>query len=249
MNHALLDGRVALITGAAKRVGANIARTLHDSGANIVLHFRHASKEAHTLKDELNELRADSAVLIQCDLLQFRKLPTLIHQARGAWDRIDILVNNASSFYPTPLADTTEEQWDELLGSNLKAPYFLCQSAAADLTRTRGCIINITDIHADRPLKGFNAYCIAKAGLAMMTKALARELGPDVRVNGIAPGAVLWPEAGLDDVTRQRIMSRTALKKTGEPEDIARTVLFLASDASYITGQIITVDGGRTLSN
>lgn len=247
-NESIHD-KVALVTGAGRRIGAAIARRLHNEGARIVLHYRSSDRDAHALKSELNSAREDSAILVQCDLLQHRKLPTLIRQAHAVWGRLDILVNNASSFYPTPIERADEEQWDDLIGTNLKAPYFLAQAASPMLREVQGNIINITDIHADRPLKDHGIYCIAKAGLVMMTRSLARELGPDVRVNGIAPGAVLWPENDIDEVTRQRIMTRTALKRTGCPEDIAKTVVFLVRDADYITGQIVAVDGGRTLSH
>lgn len=247
-NAGIFD-KVALVTGAGRRVGAEIARKLHEEGARIVLHYRSSDRDAHALKTELNEIREDSAVLVQCDLLQYRKLPTLIRQAHAVWGRLDILVNNASSFYPTPIVSADEVQWDDLIGTNLKAPYFLAQAAAPMLRERQGNIINITDIHADRPLKDHSIYCIAKAGLVMMTRSLARELAPEVRVNGIAPGAVLWPENGIDEVTRQRITTRTALKRAGSPADIAKTVVFLVRDADYITGQIIAVDGGRMLSH
>ncbi|MBI1195782.1 MAG: pteridine reductase [Gammaproteobacteria bacterium] len=244
-----LHDKVALVTGAGRRVGAEIARKLHAEGARIVLHYRSSDRDAHALQSELNDIREESAVLVQCDLLQYRKLQTLIRQAHAVWGRLDILVNNASSFYPTPIFSADEDQWDDLIGTNLKAPYFLSQAAAPMLREWQGNIINITDIHADRPLKDHSIYCIAKAGLVMMTRSLARELAPEIRVNGIAPGAVLWPENGIDEVTRQRITTRTALKRAGSPEDIAKTVIFLVRDADYITGQIIAVDGGRTLSH
>jgi pteridine reductase len=243
-----LTGKVALVTGAARRVGAATVRLLHSHGMNIVLHYRSSREDAQQLQQELNEQRADSVVLIQADLLHTNKIQSTVKEACKAWGRLDVLVNNASSFFPTPLGEVDEEEWEFLMGSNLKAPFFLCQAAADQLRQHDGCIINIVDIHAERPLKNFPVYSIAKAGLVMLTKSLARELAPDVRVNGVAPGAILWPEE-TDEVTKQRIVSRIALKRKGNPDDIARTILFLISAADYITGQIITVDGGRTLTN
>jgi len=244
---AALAGKVALITGAARRVGATIARTLHAQGMNLVLHYRHSQQEAQQLQQELLAIRPDSVILVQAELLNNAKLISTIKAGIKAWGRLDALINNASSFYPTALGTITEQQWDELIGSNLKAPLFLAQAAAPALRKSRGCIINITDIHADRPLKNHCVYSAAKAGLVMLTKSLARDLGPEIRVNAIAPGAILWPEKGLDDLTKRRIISNTALKRRGGAEDIASTILFLLRDAEYITGQTITVDGGRSL--
>ncbi len=244
-----LHGKVVLITGAAHRIGATTARLLHDAGANIVLHYRNSRKGAQALQKELNGRRADSVVLVQADLLDTAKLASLVREAHAAWGRLDVLINNASTFYPTAIGKVDDAQWNDLLGSNLKAPFFLSQAAAPLLTRERGCIVNIVDIHADRPLKGHPVYSIAKAGLVMLTKALACELGPHVRVNAVAPGAILWPESEPDDVTKKRIVSRTFLKRQGAPEDIARAVLFLVRDAGYVSGQVITVDGGRSLDS
>lgn len=243
-----LSGKVALITGAAHRVGASMVRALHAQEANIVLHYRHSIDGAQALADELNALRANSVTLAQADLSDIAALVPLIAEATQAWGRLDVLINNASSFYPTPVGDVDEAAWDDLMASNLKAPFFLAQAAAPELTRNQGVIINIVDIHADRPLKSHPVYCMAKAGLVMMTKSLARELGPDVRVNAVAPGAILWPE-GIDEQGKQDITSRTALKRSGMPEDISRAVVYLLRDAHYTTGQILAVDGGRTLSN
>ncbi len=245
---ARLNERVALITGAGRRIGAAIARALHAEGARVVLHYRRSDREARALQRRLNDEREDSAVLVQCDLLEPNKHAALVRQAIDVWGRLDILVNNASSFYPTPVGRISESDWDDLLGTNLKAPLFLSQAAAPWLARQRGCIVNLTDIHAERPLKGHSVYCIAKAGLVMLTRSLARELGPDVRVNAIAPGAILWPE-GLDDVTRRRIISRTALKRHGDPDDIARAVLYLVADGAFVSGHVLTVDGGRSLGH
>jgi pteridine reductase len=244
-----LEGRVVLITGAAHRIGAQTAQLLHAQGANIVLHYRSSRKPALAVQADLERKRPNSVVLIQADLLDTGKLPALVREAHGIWGRLDVLVNNASTFYPTPMGTVDDQQWNDLLGTNLKAPFFLSQAAAPHLARQRGCIVNIVDIHADRPLKGHPVYSIAKAGLAMMTKALAGELGPEVRVNGVAPGAILWPDREMDDITKQRIISRTFLKRQGAPTDIAKAVLFLVRDAQYMSGQILTVDGGRSLNS
>ncbi len=242
----LIQG-VALITGAAQRIGACITRTLHRAGMNVVIHYRHSSQAAEALQRELEQERPDSVLLLQGDLLQTAALPGLIEQVAGWQQRLDLLVNNASSFYPTTLDQATEAQWEELIGSNLKAPFFLSRAAAPLLRRSRGNIVNMVDIHAERPREDYSIYSIAKAGNAMMVKSLARELGPEVRVNGIAPGAILWPEAGATEQEQEITLSRTALKRSGRPEDIARTLLFLVRDAGYITGQIIAVDGGRSV--
>jgi pteridine reductase len=242
-----LAGQVGLITGAAQRIGAQIARTLHGEGMDLALHYRRSAAPAQALQAELEATRPGSVLLLQADLLQVERLPTLLEQVRDWRGRLDLLVNNASSFYSTPLEQTGVDQWDDLLGSNLKAPYFLACSAAPLLRASRGAVINLVDIHARRPLKGYPIYSIAKAGNAMMVKALARELGPEVRVNGVAPGAILWPDADLSEAAKQEILDRTTLKRPGRPEDIARTLLFLVRDAPYITGQIIAVDGGRSV--
>ncbi|HGX92878.1 MAG TPA: pteridine reductase [Candidatus Tenderia sp.] len=240
--------KVALITGAAHRIGAEMARQLHQAGINIALHYRHSQQPAETLAAELNGKRPDSAILIQADLLDTPTLADVVTQASQAWQRLDILINNASTFYPTEIGAATEAHWDDLMGSNLKAPFFLAQAAAAELTRQQGCIINIIDIHSQRPMKGYPIYSAAKAGLAMLTMSLARELGPEVRVNGVAPGAILWPEHELDQQAKNDILDRTVLKRQGSAADIAKAALFLIQDADYISGQIINVDGGRTLS-
>jgi pteridine reductase len=244
-----LAGKTALITGAARRIGAALAQALHHAGMNIVVHYRSSASEAQRLCDQLNYQRADSAFPIKADLLNLNSLQTLVLHAQHVWRRLDVLINNASSFYPTPVGTITEQHWDELMGTNLKAPLFLCQAAAPYLSQHEGCIVNLVDIHADRPLKNYPVYCIAKAGLQMLTKSMARELAPKVRVNGIAPGAILWPEIVDYGPIHQKIIENTALKRQGGPEDIARTALFLIRDADYITGQIIAVDGGRTLRN
>ena len=248
-NNGPLSGRVVLITGGAHRIGAHTARTLHAEGANLVLHYRSSRNAAHTLQSELNQKRADSVVLVCADLLDEATLPALISDASSAWKRLDVLINNASTFYPTPIGKATPQQWEDLFGSNLKAPFFLAQAAAPHLKARRGCIVNIVDIHAYRPLKRHPIYSMAKAGLVMLTKALACELGPEIRVNAVAPGAILWPETDMDEVTKQRIINRTFLKRQGSPEHIARAVLYLIRDAEYTSGQVLTVDGGRSLNS
>ena len=240
--------KIVLLTGGARRIGAAIARTLHRAGMNLALHYRSSGEEAAALRDELNRRRADSVILLQADLRDTASLPALVEQTIARWGRLDALINNASSFYPTPLGRTTEADWDDLLASNLKAPFFLSQAAAPPLRAMEGSIINLVDIYAQRPLENHPVYCAAKAGLAMLTRSLAWELGPAVRVNGIAPGAILWPEQEMSETTEAQLLSRIPLRRRGELEDIASTVLFLLQDARYITGQIIAVDGGRSLS-
>jgi pteridine reductase len=242
-----LDHQVILITGGARRIGAQIARTLHAAGARILVHYRSSAAAAKELGAELNATRPGSAALIAADLQQAEAPDQLIAAALGHFGRLDVLINNASTFYPTPVGKITRAAWDDLIGSNLRAPLFLAQSAAPHLAKQRGLILNVIDIHGLRPLKGYPVYSIAKAGLAMLTRSLARELGPDIRVNGIAPGPVLWAEHDLDDGMKGEIVAKTALKRAGSPQDIARTALFLIRDAPYITGQIIPVDGGRSI--
>ncbi len=241
-----LDGKTALITGAARRIGAVIARRLHAEGMNIVLHYRKSEQDARALCDELNAVRRDSAVTAQAELANVADFDSLV-KAALQWGRLDLLVNNASSFYPTPLGKVGESDWDELMTSNLKAPFFLSQAAAAPLRKSRGVIINMVDIHGRRPLREHTVYSTAKAGLVMLTLSLARELGPEVRVNGVAPGPILWPERGLDEATRRSILDKTALKRAGSPEDVAGAVVYLVRDADYVTGQILAVDGGRSI--
>ena len=243
-----MQGKVVLITGGAKRVGAATARMLHAAGANLMVHYRSSALDARALQEELNASRADSVALIQADLLDVVVLPSLVSQTVATFGGLDVLVNNASGFYPTPVGTITMKDWDDLMGSNLRAPLFLSQAAAPELKRRRGCIVNIADIHAERPMKNYVVYSVAKAGVVGLTKSLARELGPEVRVNAIAPGPIIWPEGdpNFDEVSRQRIISHTILKTAGEPEDIARAVRFFAMDAHYVTGQVIAVDGGRS---
>ncbi len=245
-NPPCLRGQVAFITGAAQRIGAEIARQLHAAGMDVLIHYRRSASAAQALQEELQSRRADSARLLQADLHDTQRFAELRQQIADWRGRLDLLVNNASSFYPTPLQHCDERQWDDLLGSNLKAPFFLACQTADLLRASSGAIANLVDIHAERPLKAHPIYSIAKAGNAMMVKTLARELGPSVRVNGVAPGAILWPEAELSADAKREIVQRTALKRAGTPGDIARAVLFLYRDAPYISGQILAVDGGRT---
>jgi pteridine reductase len=245
-----MQGKVVLVTGGAKRVGAAICRRLHAAGARIAIHYRSSRQEALALQDKLNALRPESSAVFQADLLELEALPEMFQEVLLKFRQLDALVNNASSFYATPLADIDEQQWQDLLGTNLKAPLFLAQAAAAELRRHRGCIVNIADIHAERPMHGHLLYSTAKAGLVALTKALAQEMAPHVRVNAVAPGVIVWPETEvwLDEEERRKIIAHTLLKREGEPDDIARTVAFLIQDAPYITGQIISVDGGRSVN-
>jgi pteridine reductase len=247
IDNSSLRGQVVLITGGARRVGAEIARTLHTAGANILIHYRSSATAAMALADQFNQSRPASAAIYAAHLPNADSPEKLVAATLLEFGHLDILINNASSFYPTPVGQITPPQWDDLMGSNLKAPLFLSQAAAPSLRARRGLIINMIDIHALRPLKGHPVYSVAKAGLAMLTRALARELGPEIRVNGIAPGPVLWPEGDMDEELKREIIGKTALKRHGSPQDIARTALFLAKDAPYITGQIIAVDGGRSI--
>jgi pteridine reductase len=242
-----LTGKAALITGAARRVGATIARKLHAAGANIVLHYRSSAEASLALAGELNEIRPESVVAVEADLLDLNQLQTLPAVATSNFGTLDILVNNASTFYPTPVGDITEIDWNDLIGTNLKAPLFLSQAASAALRISNGLIVNIADIHGTRPLSRHPVYSVAKAGVIMLTQSLARELGPSVRVNAVAPGPVMWPEDGMDKELQAKIVDRTALKRPGSPDDVARAVLFFASEAPYITGQILAVDGGRSV--
>ena len=240
-------GKTALVTGAAKRVGRAIALELHTAGANLVVHYREAAAAAQALVDDMNAKRVGSAISLQADLLDGEACSTLVENSTAHFGRLDALVNNASSFFATPLGSIDESDWLDLIGSNLKAPLFLTQAAAPHLRQTRGAVVNITDIHAERPLAGYPLYCAAKAGLQGLTRALAVELAPEVRVNAVAPGPILWPDdAVFDAEARERIVNHTLLKRAGSPQDIARTVRFLFNDAAYVTGQVLNVDGGRT---
>jgi pteridine reductase len=238
--------RTALITGGAARIGAAIARELHAHDIDIVIHYRNSAEPATALVEELNAIRKNSADTVQGDLLDHETIPRIIDEVAVFNNDLSILVNNASSFYATPLGTVTGQEWDDLVGTNMKAPFFLAQAAAPWLRKSKGCIVNLVDVHGIRPKKDFPVYSMAKAANAMMIMSLARELGPDVRVNGVAPGAILWPEHEISDIDKARILSRVPLARHGEIEDIARTVRFLVTEADYITGQLIPVDGGRT---
>lgn len=242
--------KVVLITGGAKRVGAAICRQLHAVGFRVMIHYRSSKAEAQSLQSELNLQRPNSAALIQGDLLKLNILPSLITQTIDHFGRLDVLINNASTYYPTEISEINEHNWDDLIGSNLKAPIFLAQACAKELKKNQGCIINITDMHIERPKKGYILYSVAKAGLVTLTKSLAHELSPDVRVNAVAPGPVQWPENNpqFDEVYRQRVINQTLLKRIGHPDDVAKAVKFLVTDAPFITGHILAVDGGRSLN-
>ena len=251
MNHSNANNttaKTALVTGGSKRIGATTVRLLHEAGYNLVIHCRLSRQSADSLAEELNKNRSDSARVIQGDLNDETIYNNLIEQAFKCWNRLDVLVNNASSFYPTPVGSITMDDWHNLINSNMKAPLFLSQAAAPYLKQTKGNIINMLDVHAQRPMKEHPVYCAAKAGSAMLTMSLAKELGPDIRVNGVAPGAILWPDNDMPEHTKKLILERTSLKKPGDPIDIAKTILFLVRDAHYITGQIIAVDGGRSIN-
>lgn len=245
-----LDGKAVLVTGGAKRLGAAICRRLHAAGASLLVHYRASALEANSLQVELNARRGTSVALGQADLLKLPAVTKLVEMALERFGRLDAVVNNASTFYATPVGSISERAWDDLVGTNLKAPLFLAQAAAPELRKARGCIVNIIDVHAEFPLANYPVYTAAKGGLLALTRALARDLGPDVRVNGVAPGTILWPEdeSWNDDLARQRIINRTALKRMGEPDDVAQAVEFLVAAAPYVTGQIIAVDGGRSIS-
>lgn len=239
--------KAALVTGASRRIGAEIVRGLHAAGYRVLLHYHRSEEAARQLAGALNAARPDSVLALRADLDDTAAKDELVRRAIDAWGHLDALVNNASTFYPTPLGTVTELQWDALLGSNLKAPFFLCQAAAPHLARRQGAIVNLIDIYAERPLKGYPTYSIAKAGLAALTRSLAVELAPDVRVNGVAPGAILWPEQADGGQTQADILARIPLARSGSPADIAGAVRFLLEEAPYITGQIIAVDGGRSV--
>lgn len=245
-----LNNKVVLITGGAKRVGAAICRELHACGAQLMIHYKSSTNEARALQAELNLQRANSVAIIQGDLLNIAVLPSLIQETVKHFGKLDVLINNASSYYATEIGAITEDNWQDLVGSNLKAPMFLAQAAATELRKNHGCIVNITDMHIERPKKGYVVYSVAKAGLVTLTKSLAHELSPEVRVNAVAPGPVQWPENNpqFDEVYRQRVISQTLLKKIGEPKDIAKAVKFLVADAPFITGHVLAVDGGRSLN-
>jgi len=244
-----MSNPVALITGGGRRIGAEIAKKLHHNGFNIIIHYLRSSTEAGELAQQLNELRSNSASTLKANLTLSKEVNTLAKNAVSIWGRLDALINNASSYYPTKFGEVSEAQWEDLQASNSKAPFFLSQALAPELKKQRGCIVNIVDIHAERPLQGYSPYTIAKAATAMLTKSLARELAPEVRVNGVAPGVIIWPENAAEhsDKEKQRILEQVPLAREGSANDIAQTVLFFVKDAPYITGQILAVDGGRSI--
>jgi len=239
--------KVALVTGAAKRIGAACARLLHGEGFNLILHYHSSEQQALLLAEALNAVRPGSTSLIKADLLKLQEVESLAKVAGTVWGRVDVLINNASLFYPGAVGQIEERDWDCLLNSNLKAPFFLSQALLPLLKKQRGCIVNLVDIHAERGLVGYPVYSIAKAGLVAMTKCLAKELAPEVRVNAVAPGAILWPDHALSDQQKAEILNKVALQRCGEMNDIAKAVGFLVQDADYMTGQVLTVDGGRML--
>ena len=242
--------KVVLITGGAKRVGAAICRSLHAQGFSLMIHYKSSLTEARALQAELNLKRANSVAIIQGDLLNIAGLPNLVTETVNQFGRLDVLINNASTYYASEVGDIDEQKWHDLMGSNLKAPLFLSQAAAPELRKHHGCIVNITDMHVERPKKCYIVYSVAKAGLVTLTKSLAHELSPEVRVNAVAPGPVQWPESNpqFDEVYRQRVINQTLLKRVGEAEDVAKAVKFLITDAPFITGHVLAVDGGRSLN-
>lgn len=239
---------VVLVTGAARRVGAAIARTLHAAGYDLALHCRNSRAELDSLIGDLELQRGSSTLALQAELANVEALPDLVTDTIDRFGRLDGLVNNASAFFPTALESVTAQQWDELFASNARAPFFLAKAAAPHLRERAGAIVNLLDIYAQRPLPGYSVYCMAKAAQAAMTEALAHELGPQVRVNGVAPGAVMWPENGTSYANKDEIIARAPLKRAGTADDVARTVLWLLRDAGFVTGQIVRVDGGRSLA-
>lgn len=241
------DRPVVLITGAAKRVGAQIARTLHGAGYDVALHYRHSRAEMDALIAELDGARGNSTLTVQAELADVDALGGIVEKCTSRFARLDAVVNNASAFFPTPVGEATPKQWDELFASNARAPFFLAQAAAPALKASHGCIVNIVDIYAERALAKHPIYTMAKAALAAMTRSLARELAPDVRVNGVAPGAILWPDNGKTYTNQDELLARTPLARTGTPEEIAKAVLFLIRDATFTTGEILKIDGGRSL--
>ncbi|MBS0193895.1 MAG: pteridine reductase [Proteobacteria bacterium] len=239
---------VALITGASRRIGAAIARRLHTAGYDLALHHRRDDDRMDALLAELESQRTGSTLELRAELADLDALPLMVADTVMRFSRIDVLVNNASAFFPTPVGHATAEQWDALFSANARAPFFLSQAAAPHLRAAGGCIVNLVDIYAQRPLRDHPIYCMAKAALVMLTRALAKDLGPQVRVNAIAPGVVLWPEAGIDDERQHKLLDSTALKRAGEPQDVADAALYLVRDARYTTGEILRVDGGRSLT-
>lgn len=244
----MTDRKIALVTGAAHRIGAEVSRALHNTGYNIVIHYRSSSSAAQAIADEFNQQRENSCRLVQANLNSIDEVNKLATDVISCFGGVDLLVNNASSFYPTAVESASEDDWNDLINSNLKGPFFLTQALIGTLKERCGNVINIVDIHSERPMRDHSIYCIAKAGLAMMTKTLAKELAPNIRVNGISPGAILWPEQEMNEQTKQSILNKVPMQATGECGDIAKAAVFLADNAPYITGQIIAVDGGRSLN-
>ena len=241
-----IENQVVLITGASRRIGAAIATRLHGAGMRVAIHYRGSGAEATALRNRLNDSRQGSAEVFQADLLDEGAPARLVAAVAEHFGGLFALVNNASTFYPTPLGEIDEASWKDLIGSNLKVPVFLSQAAAPHLLEARGGIVNIVDIHARRPLRDHHVYGAAKAGLAMLTRSLAKDLAPHIRVNGVSPGAIAWPEDGMTEDVKQSILEQVPLGRSGEPSDIANAVLFLLRDATYSTGQIIAIDGGRS---
>lgn len=238
--------KLALVTGSAKRIGRKTTKMLHDSGYNVLIHYNQSESQATEFAGELNSIREDSAFLLRSDITKLAELETMAKQVKQKYGRLDLLVNNASSFYPTQVGEVTESIWDDLMGTNLKAPFFLIQSLSPLLKQNNGNIVNIVDIHADRPLNGYSVYCMAKAGLVMLTKSLSRELAPNIRVNGIAPGVIMWHENELSESDKTNVLNEVSLQRSGSPDDIAQAVKYLIS-ADYVTGHILAVDGGRSV--
>lgn len=236
-----------LITGGAKRIGREIAHTMHAAGHNIMIHYRSSAQASDTLVQELNSLRSDSAAAVQADLLDIGSIPRVIDETISTFGQLNVLINNASTFYPTPIELIEDDFWNDIVGSNLKAPAFMVKAAVPHLRASSGCIINIVDIYARQPLPNHPLYCSAKAGLEMLTKSLARDLAPEIRVNGVSPGAILWPENGNSELSQSQLLEKIPLGRMGEPKDVAKTVRFLVTEGDYITGQIIQVDGGRSV--
>lgn len=241
---------VALITGSAHRLGARTAQLLHERGWNLVIHYRSREEQAQSLAMAMNQQRENSALVLQADLTAMANTQRLGHEAAAHWGRLDALVNNASVFYPNPTPDATEDDWATIMNTNLKAPFFLLQACLPALRESAGSVVNLIDIYSEKPLPEHPLYCASKAGLAALTRSWAKDLAPEVRVNGVSPGAILWPEgdANVDSDYQNRILAKTPLNRTGTPDDIARTIVFLLADAPFITGQILSVDGGRSLN-
>ncbi len=240
--------KVALVTGSARRIGAGIARHLHAHGYRVAVHANQSLEELQSLAFDLESERAGSVLAVQADLRDLSELPDMVEQVVSHFGRLDALVNNASNFYPTPLGQITPEQWDDLFAVNARAPLFLAQAAAPHLVRQRGAIVNLTDLHATQPLREHPVYSSAKAALEMVTRSLALEMAPHVRVNAVAPGAILWPEQGKSEAAKQKLMERTPMARLGTPHEIAAAVRWLLDDAGYLTGEVLRLDGGRTLT-